>query len=200
MATSNPPSKKSSQRERLRFGKKDRNLKKIRLYATLPLGYFIITIIFYLGGRKMKKSSFQIKREEIFINIIKLKCMVNIMFTIMVSTFVLCFLNKPIAVYNLSLAIFIFALIYFIAMPKISRLEKIEVDLIQRNKKIIFGKRRCQVCRKWFKILWPQQGGICSSCLLANYTIFEAKKGVNTNHYKDLEEMYMTFLRTKEMP
>ena len=151
----------------------------------------------------MKKSSFQIKREKIATNIIKLKLITVTMFAMMVSAGFLCFTNidyKPLIIHNFSLALFIFAVIYFFMIPKINQLEKTEDNLIQRDKKIIHGKRKCKLCEKWFLFLWPQQGGICNSCLYLNYTISEAKEGVSMIHYEELDEMFMAFSRNKEMP
>ena len=151
----------------------------------------------------MKKSSFQIKRDKIAVNIIKLQLITVTMFAMMVSAGILCFTNidyKPLVIYNFSLTLFIFAVIYFFMIPKINRLEKTEDNLIQRDKKVIFGKRKCKICQKYFNFLWPQQGGICNSCLFENYTISEAKEGVNTDHYEELDEMFITFSRNIKMP
>ncbi|MFZ2975247.1 MAG: hypothetical protein WA055_01280 [Candidatus Moraniibacteriota bacterium] len=79
--------------------------------------------------------------------------------------------------------------LYFV-ISKISILEGIENDSIERNREVVHGKRACRICRHWFDILWPQRGGICDDCLFDNYSLKEAKSGLCGCHHFKVEETY----------
>jgi len=182
-------------------------LKKTILYATLPLGDFIITIIFYPGGGKMKQSSLQYRHQsETATLIIKLKIFALVLYALVFMAIIFCFVTLFYCGYETILTIsnpiitVIIAIFLYLTISKISILEEIEDDLIERGREVIHGWRKCKKCPAYHNILWPQRGGICDKCLVENYTLEEAKEGLCGCHHISAEETYREFTRNQKLP
>lgn len=95
-----------------------------------------------------------------------------------------------IVVYNF----FVIMLLVFsceIVNNKICWLEIEVKSTIEDEKNIVNGPARCVRCRKKSQFLWPQGGGICSSCLIKKYSLEEAKEGVADCFHSGLEALYI---------
>lgn len=61
----------------------------------------------------------------------------------------------------------------------------------------ILHAKKCPKCKEATNGLWPLGEGVCSKCLVGNFTLEQIKKEVDSSYYTVLEILYCNAINSK---